>query len=68
MKVVYKFTYMYLENTHSRAALIGDKVTARKAKNSMAFGRLRANIWERNGIELDTKLRVYKAVVLSPLY
>ena len=26
-----------------------------------------ANVWERNGIKLDTKLKVYKAVVLSTL-
>ena len=26
----------------------------------MAFGRLRANAWERNGIKLDTKLKVYQ--------
>ena len=33
----------------------------------MAFGRLRANVWERNEIKLDTKLKVYKAVVLPTL-
>ena len=33
----------------------------------MAFGRLRANVWERNGIKLDTKLKVYNAVVLPTL-
>ena len=33
----------------------------------MAFGRLRANVWERNRIKLDTKLKVYKAVVLPTL-
>ena len=31
------------------------------------FGRLRANVWERNGIKLDTKLKVYKVVVLPTL-
>ena len=40
------------------------EVTTRIAKASVAFGRLRANVWERNGIKLDTKLKVYKAVVL----
>ena len=34
---------------------------------SVAFGRLRINVWERNGIRLDTKLKVYKAVVLPTL-
>ena len=46
---------------------IGDEVTARIAKASVAFGRLRANVWERNGIKLDTKLKVYKAAVLPTL-
>ena len=34
---------------------------------SVAFGRLRGNVWERNGIKLGTKLKVYKAVVLPTL-
>ena len=51
----------------SRAVHIDDEITARIAKASVAFGRLRANVWERNGIKLDTKLKVYKAVVLPTL-
>ena len=31
------------------------------------FGRLRRNVWERNGIRLDTRLKVYKADVLPSL-
>ena len=65
LQVVDKFTY--LGSTHSRAVHIDDEVTARTAKASVAFGRLRTNVWERNGITLDTKLKVYKAVVLPTL-
>ena len=65
LKVVDKF--IYLGSTHSRTVHIDDAVTARIAKASVAFGRLRANVCERNGIRLDTKLKVYKAVVLSAL-
>ena len=65
LKVVDKFTY--LGSTLSRAVHIDDEITARIAKASVAFGRLRANVWERNGIKLDTKLKVYKAVVLPTL-
>ena len=36
-------------------------------KASVAFGRLRTNVWERNGIRLDTKQKVNKAVVLPTL-
>ena len=64
LKVVDKFTY--LGSTLSRAVHIDDEITARIAKASVAFG-LRANVWERNGIKLDTKLKVYKAVVLPTL-
>ena len=65
VQVVDKFTY--LGSTLSRAVHIDDEVTARTAKASIAFGRLRTNVWERNGIRLDTKLKVYKAVVLPTL-
>ena len=64
-QVVDKFTY--LGSTLSRAVHIDDEVTARAAKASVAFDRLRTNVWERNGIRLDTKLKVYKAVVLPTL-
>ena len=65
LQVVDKFTY--LGSTLSRAVHIDDEVTARTAKASVAFGRLRTHVWERNGITLDTKLKVYKAVVLPTL-
>ena len=60
LKVVNKFTY--LGSTLSRAVHIDDEITARIAKASVAFGRLRANVWERNGIKLDTKLKVWSFV------
>ena len=54
-------------NTLSRAVHIDDEVNARIAKASAAFGRLRGSIWDRRGIRLDTKLKVYKSVVLPTL-
>ena len=65
LQVVDKFTY--LGSTLSRAVHIYDEVTAITAKASVAFGIFRTNVWERNGIRLDTKLKVYKAVVLPTL-
>ena len=65
LQIVDKFAY--LGSTLSRAVHIDDEFTARTAKASVAFGRLRTNVWERNGIRLDTKLKVYKAVVLPTL-
>ena len=64
-QVVDKFTY--LKSTLSRAVHIDDEVTARSAKASVAFSRLHGNVWDRRGIRLDTKLKVYKAVVLPTL-
>ena len=60
-------TFTYLRSTLSKAVHIYYEVKARPAKASVAFGRLRTNVWERNGIRLDTKLKVYKAVVLPTL-
>ena len=65
LQTVDKFTY--LGSTLSRAVHIDDEVTVRTAKASIAFGRLRTNVWERNGFRLDTKLKDYKAVVLQTL-
>ena len=62
LQMVDKFTY--LESTLSRFVHIDDEVNARIAKASAAFGRLRRSIWDRSGIRLDTKLKVYRSVVL----
>ena len=65
LQVVDKYTY--LGSTLSRVVHIDDEVSARIAKASTAFGRLRGSIWDRSGIRLDTKLKVYISVVLPTL-
>ena len=65
LQVVDKFTY--LGSTLSRVVHIDDEANARIAKASAAFGRLRESIWDRSGIRLDTKLKVYRSVVLPTL-
>ena len=65
LQVVDKFTY--LGSTLSRVVHIDDEVNARTAKASAEFGRLRGSIWDRSGIRLDSKLKLYKAVVLPTL-
>ena len=65
LQVVDKFTY--LRSTLSRVVHIEDEVNARIAKASAAFARLRGSVWDRSGIRFDTKLKVYKAVVLPTL-
>ena len=65
LQVVEKFTY--LGSTLSSVMQIDDEVNARIAKANTAFGRLRGSVWDQSGIRLDTKLKVYKAVVLPTL-
>ena len=64
LQVVDKFTY--LGSTLSRVMHIDEEINARIAKASAAFGQLRSS-WDRSGIRLDTKLKVYKIVVLPTL-
>jgi len=63
LPVVDKFTY--LGSTLSRNVHIDDEVVNRISKASSAFGRLRKNVWNRKGLSLSTKLKVYKAIVLA---
>ena len=65
LQVVDKFTY--LGSTLSRVVHIDDEVIARIVKASAAFCRLRGSVWDRNGIGLDAKFKVYRAVVLPTL-
>ena len=65
LQVVDKFTY--LGSTLSGVVHIDNEVSARIAKASAAFGRLRGSIWDRSGIRLDTKLKVYRSVLLQTL-
>ena len=65
LQVVDKFTY--LGSTLSRVVHIYDEVKDRIAKASAAFGQLRGSIWDRSAIRLDTKLKVYRSVVLPTL-
>ena len=65
LQVVDRFTY--LGSTLSRVVHIDDEVNARIAKTSAVFSRPRGSIWDRSGIRLDTKLKVYRSVVLPTL-
>ena len=65
LQAVENFTY--LGSTLTRAANVDTEASNRIAKASSAFGRLRNNVWDRRGITLQTKLKVYKAVVITTL-
>ena len=64
-QVVDKFTYF--GSRMSRVVHIDDEVNARIAKASSGFSRLHGSIWDRSGIRLDTKLKVYRSAVLPTL-
>ncbi|KYO47115.1 hypothetical protein Y1Q_0014025 [Alligator mississippiensis] len=65
LQEVDKFTY--LSSALSHAVCIKDETNARIAKASMASGRLCPNVWECRGISQQTKLKVYKAIMLPIL-
>nr|VZI17343.1 unnamed protein product [Spirometra erinaceieuropaei] len=56
--------FPYLGSTLSRNTKIDDEVANRISKASQAFGRLRSTVWNRHGLQLSTKLKMYKAVIL----
>ncbi|KAL1272805.1 hypothetical protein QQF64_028667 [Cirrhinus molitorella] len=59
--------FAYLGSTLSQCVHIGAETDVRLAKASSAFGRLSSSVWDRKGISLTTKLKLYKAVVLPAL-
>ncbi|XP_069960323.1 RNA-directed DNA polymerase from mobile element jockey [Cherax quadricarinatus] len=65
LNAIDKFTY--LGSTLSRNVVIDDEVNARLAKASATFGKLHKNVWNRRGITTSTKIKVYRAIVLTTL-
>ena len=65
LQAVEKFTY--LGCILSRCMYIDDEVNNRIGKLSISFGRVRQTVWDRRGISVTTKLKMYKAVVLTAL-
>ena len=59
--------FKYLGSSINSAANLDDEVLNRLSKASQAFGRLHTRVWQERGIKVNTKLDVYKAVVLSSL-
>ena len=59
--------FKYLGSIVSNDASLDAEITARIAKATAAFGRLSKRLWTNNGIQLYTKICVYKAAVLTSL-
>ena len=60
-------SFTYLGSTLSRPATIDAEINNGIAKASSAFERLKKTVWKRRGITMDTRIKVYKAVVLTSL-
>ncbi|BHF61713.1 hypothetical protein SprV_0100468900 [Sparganum proliferum] len=59
--------FPYLCSILSRSIKIDDEIARRISKASQAFGRLQSTVWNRHGLQLSTKLKIYKAVILPTL-
>nr|VZI50652.1 unnamed protein product [Spirometra erinaceieuropaei] len=59
--------FPYLDSTLSRNTMIDDEVANRISKASQAFGHLKSTVWNRHGLHLSTRLKMYKAVILPTL-
>lgn len=68
LQAVDRFTY--LGSIVSSEVSIDDEVNnsiAKATKASAVYGRLRKNVWERRGLSITTKCKVYRAIVLTSL-
>nr|VZI18812.1 unnamed protein product [Spirometra erinaceieuropaei] len=59
--------FPHLGSTLSRNTKIDDEVANRISKASQVFGRLQSTVWNRHGLQLSTKLKMCKAVILPTL-
>ena len=59
--------FKYLGSIVSRDCSMEPELSARIAKANSAFNKLDKRLWSKSGIRLETKVMVYRAVVLSCL-
>ena len=59
--------FRYLRSVLSNDAQMDEDIQARISKARSAYGRLQEGVWKPHGIQLNTKIKVYKAAVLTTL-
>ena len=59
--------FVYVGTTLSSKNTFDNEIALRICKASESFGRFDSRLWKRRGISVGTKLKVYKAFVLSSL-
>ncbi|VDM03262.1 unnamed protein product [Schistocephalus solidus] len=60
-------TFTYLGSNLSLRTKVDDEIAHRIAKASQAFGHMQNMVWNRHGLQLSTKLKMYKAVIFPTL-
>ena len=63
----YVKNFNYLGSKVNASGTLDDEIVNRIAKASSSFGKLRHRLWQDRGIRLETKIQVYKAVILTTL-
>ena len=60
-------SFCYLGSLVSNIVSMDDEIASRIAKAGSAFSKLKRRLWRERGIDLRTKIGVYRAVVLNTL-
>ncbi|VDL97222.1 unnamed protein product [Schistocephalus solidus] len=60
-------TFSYLGSNLSRSTKIDDEVTHRITKARQAFGCIQNIAWNRHGLHLNPKFKMFNAVIISTL-
>ena len=60
-------SFTHLESVLSVAGTVDDEVKNRITKACAAFGKLRYNVWNRDGLSLATKNKVYRTAIIPVL-
>ncbi|BHF72634.1 hypothetical protein SprV_0401570200 [Sparganum proliferum] len=59
--------FIYVDSTLSRTTKINDEVAIRISKTIQVFGRLQSTTWNRHGLHPNTKMKMYRTVILPTL-
>lgn len=59
--------FVYLGSTLSQTPVIDAEISLRLCKAGTAFGNLTRRLWNEHGVSIATKVKVYRAVVITTL-
>ena len=67
LKLLITKQFKYLGSVLSNDAQMDKDIKAMISKASSVYGRLQERVWKPHGIKLNTKIKVYRATVLTTL-